>query len=199
MSRRRVNSQGRRRPSREPRTQLLVVCGARRTEPAYLAGLRRETRNPAVAIKVLSHPRDPERVVRYAKKCQEKLGTDFDEIWCVLDVDQFEYGPALKIAAQEGINLAISNPCFEVWLLLHHIDLAMPLRDAGEAIELLKQFVPGYEKADLDFSDFAEQIPLAIERAKLMCAKESPLGDNPSSGMWRLVELITAAASAESR
>jgi hypothetical protein len=191
MTPRRVNSTGRRRPSREPRSQLLVVCGAKRTEPAYLTGLRQAARNPAVAVKVRAHPRDPDSVIDYAMKCRELMSDDFDQVWCVLDVDQFNYSRALKTANQVGINLAISNPCFEAWLLMHHVDLTVPLQDAGAALELLKQVIPGYDKTDLNFSDFAAQVPSAIERAKLLSSDISSLGDNPSSGMWCLAELIT--------
>jgi hypothetical protein len=48
----------------------------------------------------------------------------FDEIWCVFDRDEHPYvEDALALAAQHGINVAFSNPCFELWLLLHVTDL----------------------------------------------------------------------------
>lgn len=171
------------------------MCGAKKTELAYLTGLRKTSRNSAVAAKVLTHPCDPDRVIEYARKFRDRAGSDFDQTWCVLDVDQFDYTRALPTAERNNINLAISNPCFETWLLLHHIDLHAPLRNAGATQDLLKQVVPAYDKTDLDFSDFAPQVPEAIRRAKLMASKGSALGDNPSSGMWELVELIAAAST----
>ena len=192
MNRRRVNTQSRRKPSREPRIRLLVVCGGRRTEPAYLYGLRHDNRNPAVIVKVATCPQDPYRVIEYAKKLRTQGGEDFDQVWCVLDVDQFDYTRALATAKRDNINLAISNPCFETWLLLHHVDLTASVRDAGAAVELLRQVIPGYDKAALDFSDFAGSVTLAVKRAKRLSSDESPLGGNPSSGMWRLAEIIIA-------
>jgi hypothetical protein len=189
----RENSKRRRRPSRQPRTRLLIVCGATRTEPTYLSGLRQAARNPAVAVKVATHPRDPKSVVNYARKLRDQAPEDFDQIWCVLDVDEFEFEIALSTARQEQIALAISNPCFEFWLLLHHLDMTAPLSSPGAALRHLKGSVPGYGKTDLRFNDFAKWVPDAVRRAKALPGSNEILGPNPSTGMWRLAELMTEA------
>ena len=47
----------------------------------------------------------------------------FDFVWCVFDSDDHPGIPAAKQQARDnGINLAISNPCFEIWILLHFQD-----------------------------------------------------------------------------
>ena len=53
---------------------------------------------------------------------------DDDERWLVLDIDHSLQGAhvasfmeALKRAKDNGVQVALSNPCFELWLLLHHI------------------------------------------------------------------------------
>lgn len=55
-----------------------------------------------------------------------------DEFWIVTDVDNNlsaewikEWNEALDICAQNGYRYAISNPFFEIWLLLHHDDANM--------------------------------------------------------------------------
>lgn len=52
-----------------------------------------------------------------------------DEFWVVTDVDNNlsadrvdEWNAALELCAQKGYSYAISNPFFEIWLLLHHDD-----------------------------------------------------------------------------
>nr|WP_236684662.1 RloB family protein [Ferrimicrobium acidiphilum] len=49
-----------------------------------------------------------------------------DEFWCVFDVEWPQNHPhlrdAIEQARQGGIELAISNPCFELWLILHFQD-----------------------------------------------------------------------------
>jgi hypothetical protein len=43
-----------------------------------------------------------------------------DEVWCVFDVDEHpKLAEARDQANANGIQLAVSNPCFELWLLLH--------------------------------------------------------------------------------
>src|SRR5260370_30800757 len=53
----------------------------------------------------------------------------FDERWLVLDTDHYTQGPhlqsftrALARARQVGVRVALSKHCFELWLLLHHIE-----------------------------------------------------------------------------
>uniref|UniRef100_UPI00402A3848 RloB family protein n=1 Tax=Bifidobacterium adolescentis TaxID=1680 RepID=UPI00402A3848 len=44
----------------------------------------------------------------------------YERIWVVVDVDDFhDHGEAARICKDNGIELIISNPCFEVWLLDH--------------------------------------------------------------------------------
>jgi hypothetical protein len=53
----------------------------------------------------------------------------YDERWMLLDVDHCATGPhvssfiaALREAKRQGVKIALSKPCFEFWLLLHHDD-----------------------------------------------------------------------------
>ena len=192
---RRENSSRRHRPSRDPRTRLLVVCGAVRTEPKYLAGLCRAVRNAATVVKVITCPRDPLSVVKYTIKRRDQARDDYDQVWCVLDVDDFDFAGALALAERERIRLAISNPCFEVWLLLHHVHVGTGFADARAVLEQLKEIVPGYDKTSLRFEDFAAGTADAVARARKLTDTETVKGPNPSTGMWRLVELITEPGS----
>jgi hypothetical protein len=48
--------------------------------------------------------------VRHAAERQARTTDDFDEIWCVTDVDQYDLEPAVRLAKAKGISLAVSNP-----------------------------------------------------------------------------------------
>ncbi len=44
----------------------------------------------------------------------------YDSVWCVFDVDEHPYlAEAQQQARDNGISVAVSNPCFELWALLH--------------------------------------------------------------------------------
>ena len=68
---------------------------------------QRRTDHPVTKYHVQSQPR-------------RRADRDFDEIWCVFDTDAHENLPhAIEEARQSGIAVAVSNPCFELWLVLH--------------------------------------------------------------------------------
>lgn len=188
---RRENQVKRQPPTRQSRARVLVVCGGVRTERDYFNGLRRRERNPAVQVKVIGKGLDPESLVRYAVEKQAHASDDFDEIWCVTDVDQFDLEPAVRLAEAEGISLAVSNPCFELWLLYHHEDPRRPIKDADEAIEVLRRYVPHYAKNALCMEDYTDTA-MAIERGRRSHDGVRPPGPNPCSGVWRLAELVVA-------
>lgn len=150
--------------------------------------------------------RDPERLVRQAI-AKRKAGEDaarrvrddnlrYHHVWCVVDVDQHARLPAARRLAQEnGIGLAVSNPCFELWALLHFHDQRAHID--GRAVRgALCTFLPGYEKR-LDCIAMEPHRPVAVERARALDNEHERNGtphDNPSTGVWRLTEAIEAEA-----
>ncbi len=106
-----------------------------------------------------------------------------DEIWVFSDMDlnnDGELNTAAIDCKKEKMNLAISTPCFEIWLLLHLSDLSEtsfdlnPIfdnkknRKAAQNCELeLRKILGGYNKSKLPLPKFLPHIELAIERAKL--------------------------------
>ncbi len=60
---------------------------------------------------------------------EEQIG-DEDELWICIDADhwirgshQRELAEVLRQCRSNGYGVAISNPCFEVWLLLHFVTI----------------------------------------------------------------------------
>ncbi len=100
------------------------------TESRYFNEIKR--RFPGVSLTVLARGKDPDDLVararalrdddeRQARDCDDE-DNRLDRVYVVTDVDDF--GPQLvrlrnDPRALEGIELVISNPCFEVWLVCH--------------------------------------------------------------------------------
>lgn len=65
----------------------------------------------------------PDHVLDRASKYYETAGlTDDDELWLVLDVDRWpkkDLSHLYQESFSKGWHVAISNPCFEVWLCYH--------------------------------------------------------------------------------
>lgn len=179
---------------REERRRLLIVCGAKATEPDYINGLRKHLRNPAVSIKVVTKDKAPSQVVQYALKLSAQVPGAYDEVWCIVDADEFtDLDAAARLAKRstaESLRVAVvvSNPCFELWLLLHFTDHGAPVMSFAGLKPLLKKHVPGYDKSQVDFeADYAPTYLDAVRRAKVLDPSGSAYRLNPSTNMWQLV------------
>src|SRR5271156_3507691 len=118
----------RRRPFREVKRRILIICEGEVTEPKYFNDLRHLTRSLIeLSIEPGGTPKTlVERAVDLKKAAARdaKRGKDenlkFDVVWCVFDVDEHPYlAEAQQQARVNGIKVAVSNPCFELWALLH--------------------------------------------------------------------------------
>lgn len=72
-----------------------------------------------------------------AKEERRNRGRAHDEYWCVFDVDEHtRLREALDLAAAHDIHIALSNPNFELWILLHHRNqtAALSKDDARRAV-----------------------------------------------------------------
>ena len=107
---------GRRGPTREPKTRILIVCEGRETEPGYFRALQREVRNPRVHVEVARETGVPKTVVEAAIKLRDESELEakrqrdenlrWDQVWGVFDVDEHpNLDKAKALAAKHSILL----------------------------------------------------------------------------------------------
>jgi hypothetical protein len=174
--------------------RLLIVCGGRKTEKSYLDGLKRAERNPSISVVIKANPRSPSEVVRHAEKIRQQSPDDFDEVWCVFDVDEFkDLREAEGLASRYKIGLAVSNPCFELWLLLHFDERTAHCSSYAALLPDLRKHLPKYDKTCLRFEDYVTGISAACVRARALEPTGHSLDVNPSTGVWQVVELMRRA------
>jgi hypothetical protein len=110
---------------RPERPRILITTEGVVTEPQYFKGLKGHLRATGVSVRSASIDgigRDPVSVVSAARTRQQR-GESYDQTWCVFDVDRHSnLDEALRLAASYGYKCAVSNPCFEIWLLWHFED-----------------------------------------------------------------------------
>jgi len=181
---------------------LVIVCEGEKTEVQYFESFRK--RNSGVNIKPI-HGKctDPKNIVKFANKCIDKWGINFKEgdgIWCVFDVDENRdeaIKDAVKQAENNTIQVALSNPCFELWYLLHFEYIRSQISRVEAYERLREDFIQGYEKNMKVYDRLLEKLPGAIKNSKELnkmheddhvdlFTKES----NPSSQVYKLVEFI---------
>jgi hypothetical protein len=169
-----------------------VVCGAETTEYQYLNGFKSHFKRRNLSVRVTRKPGSPLQVVQYTAERWGGAGDDFDQVWCVVDVDEFQDLPeAVRCAAENGIELVVSNPCFELWLLLHHTDHRSWVRDYEALKCLLRKFVNVSDDKSVDFTrDYGDRWTKAAERARALAGEGSEHKTNPSTRMWRLALAI---------
>jgi hypothetical protein len=101
---------------------------------------------------------------------------DDDERWILLDTDHYvekQHYPgfiaAISEARQKGVQVALSKPCFELWLLLHHVNEreVARLENAAMVQRQLRVVLNGYNKTRLRPEDF----PMASVAAAYECAE----------------------------
>jgi len=129
-----------------------------------------------------------------------------DELWMLLDTDHCTRGShqqnfinTVREAKQKGVNVALSNPCFELWLLFHHKDeeFAGALSSADEVESALRGVLGEYNKTRLKESHYPlDSVAIAHARAARLDAMvlggEIPAGN--TSRVYKLLEAIATKA-----
>ena len=197
---RRNDSLRRRRPYREVKRRILIVCEGVVTERHYFNDLRIQTKS-LVELRI-DPGGDPKSLVERAvdlKRTAEKdakRGKDqnlkYDATWCVFDVDEHPYlAEARQQALDNGIQVAVSNPCFELWALLHFQDQHAHI-ERHDVQRLCRQYMPRYDKrlpCETLLPAYNEAVRRSIELEQWHHTRGTD-GGNPSTGVHRLTEEI---------
>jgi hypothetical protein len=184
------------------RKDILVFVEGARTEEDYLLHWHRANRL-RVNMQIYPEHGTPRTLVDLAvsekrrAERQSRSGRPFDEVWCVFDVDEHpRLQEAETKARANGVHLAVSNPCIELWFLLHFRDQTGWI-DRGEAQRAaIECLACGKSMSDGALRALEERHADARARAQALDAKHlgdgSPPGSNPSSATWTIVDSIMA-------
>lgn len=127
--------------------------------------MRRRQRFSNVSIEVGRDHGEPYKLVKAAQKRMRAAsgrrrdqGTEYDEVWCVIDVEapraHDSLDEAMSLARDCGISIAYANPCFELWLLLHQREIGGYL-STDDAIDEMKKLKCCYTGSkDFDAAHF---------------------------------------------
>ena len=146
----------------------------------------------------------PPNVVEAARLASEQI--DADEVWCLFDIEGPQHATrrpqaqaAMSRARDLGFFCALSNPCFEYWLLMHFVNSARMYANCTAVIHDLRQLLPHYDKGDRCFDQLEAGIPDAIQRARVNfttrceAVGESVIDCNPSTQVYLLMERLLNA------
>lgn len=194
----------RKKGKRLPFPRVLIVCEGEKTEPLYFDDIRKQNRVPTAHIRVTNADgTQPRQVVDFAEATFRKT-KEYDWVFAVFDRDDHvTYLDALNRAAaldntlknDDGKKVRFvavpSVPCFELWLLLHFVDIQAFFHRA-EIINRLGGHIAGYEKGtEGTYAATEAALALAIERAQRLQVRFDPrTGVDPVTRAHEVVQLL---------
>lgn len=173
---------------------IVIASEGKDTEEIYFKALAKEYTNPCVHVHILERSENeqnnssPEHVLNQLNDYKSKYDLEADdELWLVVDKDRWTEAMLSHVAtecSQEvAMHMALSNPCFELWLLLHMEDAASlspeeqeqwmknrrRSKNADPYLKVrLRQKMGSYHESSYDALTLIAHIEDAIERARAL-------------------------------
>ncbi|MCO8276824.1 RloB family protein [Actinoplanes sp. TRM 88003] len=188
----------RRAGSRRELKTIVVFCEGKNTEPDYVGGLKRLPQvQDSTALNIEIHPEQGTPLTLVEMAVGRITEPEVDECWCLFDVEWPQNHPnlnaAVALADANGVQLAISNPCFELWLILHYQDHTR--FENTSAVEKASRQLDRRKGKTIDASVYMPLRQAAGRRAAALDRRHAKDGNvfpnnNPSSGMHRFLEAV---------
>lgn len=186
---------------RARRKKFYVFCEGKNSEPAYIDHYKSVYTKASIEVVYCMCGADPIALVKAAIKHKETVPVqDFAEgaeIWAVFDRDDHKhYNDALDRARNGGISVAISDPCFELWLALH-IDFKDTCEDRFFWQGLCEKICPGYTADRKKIPDLNYLIPKVFvaeeNAAKMRGFREKDGASHPITTIDMLTRCLRGA------
>ena len=182
-------------PTRRYRRMFILATEGSATEPQYFDLFN--SNKTVIHVKYLKGKTQsaPFQVLtRMEKHLKKQVLRPEDEAWLIVDKDNWSEAQLQDLhcwsQTSDQYGFAVSNPKFELWLLLHFED-ANGIATSRQCTERLIRHLPNFSKGHVDIKRFTGNIDAAIQRAK---RKDSPpCSDWPrqtGTTVYKLVERI---------
>ena len=161
---------------------FFVFCEGE-TEIAYVKFLRSLYRAPIQVIPKKGKSNISEDYIERSKNEYVRTGQDKVFLMYDLDVD----GMLEHLQKIPNAELLVSNPCIELWFLLHYQEQKLEI-SSDKCVLKYQKVSKGYKKGVLSEEEkkvLADKKELAIQRAKTLDEYE-----NPSATIYKLLELL---------
>ena len=184
----------RRGKSRVEKRRFDIYCEGGKTEPEYFYGLKRVLGFEEVVLRIAPAVGVPMTIAREAIKAN-KGSREGDQVWGAFDRDDHpEFSRAVALCRANGIGVARSNPCFELWLILHMQD-----QDAPQSRWKLKDIWRKLEK-EIGCEDLYQELASRLDDAERRAAAQLTRRDeegaphgNPSTTVGELIRALQEA------
>ena len=161
---------------------FFVFCEGE-SEVAYISHPRSQYRVP---IQIIPRKSDSNISIRYIENCKrDYIETENDKTFLMFDLDVD--GMLEHLQSIPDTVLPVSNPCIELWYLLHFEECHTELTQS-DCIKKLKKHLKHYAKGTLALNEkqqLSEKTSEAVVRSKA-----SKTYNNPSTTIYKIIELL---------
>ncbi len=194
---------------------VVLAFEGNNTERLYFEEFKNTTRfnNELIYLHLLKRPKNdtnsaPNHVFNKLKK-EAKDEFNFnanDELWMIIDTDKWRNIPQIIIECKKAGNMhvAVSNPCFEFWLLLHIKNIGefsqneLDLILKNEKITSKKNYVDkiimeilgSYNKNNPQLDNFLPHIDYAIIQAKGLDFDNEEFPSKLGSHIYKIIDKL---------
>lgn len=185
----------------KPPKKFVIFSEGKNTEPEYFEALANgipKTLIDLIIVKAAGAPKTIGKKALERKKSIKKDRNSFeenDEVWVVFDRDEHDaVKETIDNLSSQDVGVAFSNPCFEVWLILHYTDFDKSIgrHDVQKELEAICE---GYSRKNGKKADFKALVS-NVEAAEARAAKMNKRRENegmPLQAPWTSVHNLTSS------
>lgn len=183
--------------NRSLKPRIIIICEGEETEPNYFEDFISTERIRSAEVRIISGQCSPIAIVSRAIKEQSMLSGVHpeDSVWAVFDRDTHaDFNRAMALASKNNINTIVSNPCFELWILLHYVSQFANI-SSKQALEKAQKSIVTYKKnrTSLYSRTLRTRTNIAINRAEqldVVASNNGNIFDNPTTKVYKLVRFL---------
>ncbi|MGB7327616.1 MAG: RloB family protein [Rubripirellula sp.] len=118
-----------------------------------------------------------------------------DQFWFVADTDHWiesnhiqNLVEVVRLCRQKGIGVALSNPCFELWLLLHFAEFPKQDASCSQLGDQIRKVVGSYNKTKVFNLPITNAgVAEAIRRSKANFTQSDTIPDHPQTAVHLII------------
>lgn len=196
------------RSKRDAKPTIVIISEGQKTEKLYFGALKNKFQRKII-IEIPNHSRQsPENLVAYlnSKNYSSTLNLNKrdsnykgDSLFIVFDLDDNDQDKLneAKSLCDRYTELILSNPCFEIWFLLHFEYTTSPFANQNEVETRLKRYIPDYQKTKCIFKTIEDKTDMALTNTKKLekfhidnGTEVSSFDSRPYTGVHKIFDAI---------
>ncbi|MCR4656071.1 MAG: RloB family protein [Lachnospiraceae bacterium] len=182
---------------------LIIAEGKNKTEVLYLSHFQDQEKRYSIRFVKTGYRTDADSLYNVLIDKWEELDLSVengDLGFVILDIDNDPL-KAQKVSdlarsnQNTAVRFVVSNPAFEVWLLLHFKYSTKQYKDGYAVIKELRRYLPDYEKNRDCFEDCKDKMREAVDNSTQLAEYYADSGwpsieCNPRTDMGELIDIL---------